>query len=402
MENFQTAFETASRNMDADVKNEILQSHLQYSDATRVFGDKSKSDVVEKGTYTRKILGDAVFSLRSVCDQLFKVVLKLSENQSGSDVERMAKKVEDMFNTRFDNFTQQISPTRPDTNIPAATNLQKEKHVIVIKDKNSDAKYNAQTWSTVVKGSLESQLKEIPVNRSLLNKAGAGCLFFPNKKAQEDAQSVLEPLYNVETSTTPVKDILPKIKIFDVDSAVYAEKDVLKQAIKVKNPDVSTLLNNGCTLDVILINTAGNYAIIKVSPEIRKVLMNQGKIFLGMQSLRIRDHFQPLQCFACQGLGHKQGSEDCKFHGADTAGNTCLYCSGNHRSRDCEHKKDRNKHTCVNCKHSSKPEHRANSNHTSTSLKCPFVIKEINALIKRTSGLSETEAKNLRIQMSSK
>ena len=281
---------------------------------------------------------------------------------------------------------------------PVLPEVPKEKHVIVLKDKdNNDANYDEQRWSTVVKGTLKTKLKNVPVNRSLLSKTGQGCLFFPSKKAQEEAQSLLEPLFTVTSSSKPTKDVLPKIKVFDIDTDIYHDKLTLKQAILNKNPEISECNGNGDTLDVILINDRSNYAILKVSSGIRKILMKSGKIFLGMQSLNIRDHFQPLQCFACQGHGHKQGSEECKHHGKDTPGNTCLYCGDNHRSKDCEFKKQPNKHACVNCKTSDKHEYRTNANHTSTSLKCPFVIREVNSLIKRTTGISDAEAKKLRI-----
>ena len=149
-------------------------------------------------------------------------------------------------------------------------------------------------------------------------------------------------------------------------------------------------------------NSVSNFAIIKVSPDIRKVILNAGKVYLGMQCLRVRDHFQPLQCYACQGHGHKQGSEDCTFFGNDSAGSICLYCSKNHKSKDCPVKRQPAKHVCVNCTHSSRPEHRANANHTSTSLKCPFNVREINALINRTVGISDLEAKKLKARMFSR
>ena len=171
------------------------------------------------------------------------------------------------------------------------------------------------------------------------------------------------------------------------------------QAILDKNPGINECVEKGQTLDIVLINVPGKYAIAKVSPEIRKVLMSNGKLYLGMRSHRIRDHFQPLQCFACQVHGHKQGSTDCKHHGTDRK-NTCLYCSGDHMSKDCPVKKEPRKYKCANCAHSDKPELRNNCCHTSTSLKCPFVIKEINALLRRTAGISDMEAKNLRNRMS--
>lgn len=385
--------------MDHNLRNLVKQCRMQYNDATSVFNDKAKATVIKEGSaFTRKILVDTVFSLRTVCDQLFDFTLKMAEEQSNSDLERISSKLNDVMNNRFNELAQQLKVSGNVVNpVSEVQEVQKEKHVIVVKEKHGSEKYNEQSWSTVVKGTLEDKLKDVPVNRSLLNKAGQGCLFFPNKKAQEQAQSVLEPLFHVTSSSMPLKNVLPKIKIFDINPNIYNDKQVLKQAILDKNPELNAYHEKGETLDIILINSQSNYAIIKVSPSMRKVLIKNGRIFLGMQSLRTRDHFQPLQCFACQCHGHKQGSEECRYHNMETPGNTCLYCSGDHRSKDCQHKTDKSKHVCVNCKNSDSNAHKVNANHTSTSLKCPFVIREINILIKRTTGIDEAEAKKLKI-----
>ena len=387
-----------------DVKNLIQQSRLQYNDAISVLKGKNKETVVEQGIHTRKVLAETVFSLKDVCDNLFDAVLKLAGKDASSDVDRIVSKFTDIVDTRFTDLAQQISTygMQPNVGFPPLADQRKEKHVILVKEKNSTKVYNEQTWSNVVKGTIESSLKEIPVNRSVLNKSGQGCLFFPNKKAQEDAQSALQSLFDCTTSSKPSKDIMPKVKIFDIDVNLYSDKNVLRQAILEKNPDICAFVEDSHTFDVILINTSRNFAIIKVSPDIRNVLMAAGNVFLGMQSHRFRDHFQPLQCYACQRHGHKQGSQDCRYHGDASRNNTCLYCSDNHMSKDCPVKRQPGKHICVNCKHSDRHEHKANVNHTSTSLKCPFVLREINALIKRTTGINDTEAKNLRIRMSSR
>ena len=134
--------------------------------------------------------------------------------------------------------------------------------------------------------------------------------------------------------------------------------------------------------EVLFINTSGRFAVIKVSRSIRNLIVKRGRIYLGMQSLSANDHFQPLQCYSCQTHGHTAASPHCKNTGAER---TCLYCCGNHFSKDCRVKKDRGKHLCANCSSSDNARYKNNSCHTSTSLSCPFVLREINALIRKTS-----------------
>lgn len=207
----------ATLTADPDVKKVIQQSRLQYDDVARLLNGKNKESIVEQGVYTRKVLVDAVFSLKGVCDNLFQAIMKLSEKNTTSDVDKMVSKFEDMVNTRFDNLAQQISShsnagNSQVVNFPAlpVVNQETEKHMIIVNEKGNSGGLNEQSWASMVKGTLGDSLKEIPMNRSMLNKSGQGCLYFPNKKAQEDAQSVLEPLFDVISTSKPLKDVLPK------------------------------------------------------------------------------------------------------------------------------------------------------------------------------------------------
>ena len=98
------------------------------------------------------------------------------------------------------------------------------------------------------------------------------------------------------------------------------------------------MVDTGLSFEVIYIDTKWKNAIIKVSPEIRNVINKTNRIYIDMQSLRTRDHFRPMQCYACQKHGHKQGSPECALNNTDRS--ICLYCGENHQSKTCEHKKD--------------------------------------------------------------
>ena len=279
--------------------------------------EKKKTTVLERATHTRSVLVDAVFSLDTVCRDMFDTVLKLLKKDHTTNIdqvvnifERFETLVQNKFETLFRCLPQNCNDdlALPTSVISNTTVDDKDKHVIVSKKKDSDAKYDNISWSTVVKGTLQDQLKYIPVDKSLLNKSGQGCLFFPNDQAQDEAKTVLEPLFDLTTDSRP-KKIMHKIKVFDVGTEVYNDKTELKQAIIEKNPDVKDLIDNNNDLDVIVINKLLNFAILKVTPMIRRLLIKRGRLFLGMHSIKVRDHFQPLQCYACQQYGHKLGSQ---------------------------------------------------------------------------------------------
>ena len=99
------------------------------------------------------------------------------------------------------------------------------------------------TWSKVVKSSLHGKLKSIPIQKTLVTKAGQGCLFFPSKDDQVKAKSVLEQDFKLSLSTKKKKTLLPKLKIKKISDVYKKEdKEVLKLVIMEKNSYISKLM----------------------------------------------------------------------------------------------------------------------------------------------------------------
>ena len=230
MDDFIATFDGISSGLSSEIKDDIIKSFNQYSDASALIKGKSKSAVEKPGSCTKSLLVDAVFSLDNVCKDMFDVVLKLTKKNDATNMEQVMNKFEDAIQKKFDNILQRLPQASNDNMMPLSTSADdnvavddKEKHVIVLNEKDSDAKFDQTTWSTVVKGTLNDQLKSIPVDKSLLNKSGKGCLFFPNKQARNEAKAILEPLFDVTVDSRPRKNVMPKIKVFDIDTEVYCD-----------------------------------------------------------------------------------------------------------------------------------------------------------------------------------
>ena len=192
------------------------------------------------------------------------------------------------------------------------------------------------------------------------------------------------------------KKLLPKLKICDIDTSVYKKTDTikLKEAILRKNHGLSDMITSKqLILEVIFIQENDCYCVIKVSPEVRKYIIQTRKLFIDLSSHYVKDQIHLTQCFACQQYGHKKGSRFCE---AEAGKYTCLYCAGEHQSKYCEKKKDKSKHNCANCLKSKIPSQRqAAAGHTSTSQQCPIVIRETKHIINRTAGI---DPKNFLVQ----
>lgn len=95
------------------------------------------------------------------------------------------------------------------------------------------------------------------------------------------------------------------------------------------------------------------HIVAEVQPQMRKMILNRGKLFIGFRSINIRDYVVVPRCARCQDLGHvgKHCSQDktaCRSCGDETHGNTpckekvsCIPCTRRGKkcstnSKDCQ------------------------------------------------------------------
>ena len=393
------AVAAVANHMTKEMEQRIKRNFDQFQDACKPYTGKSRAQVLSIGQNKRDTLIDSIFSLKEVCSDLFSIIVDVNKEVSND----VANGIPEMLENSLKKFTDEINNSilnafkATESSVSQKLPEDEKKHVIILESKDTDAQvYNTGSWSEVVKKKITPTLKSVPVQKTVLSKDGKGCLFFPNQKAQQEAKLALESDFNVSTATKSKKSVFPKLKIYNINNDIYTEKQELRQAILDKNSDIEALVKKGSKFDVLLFDKIKHTAIIKVSPEIRKFMVKENRVYVDMTSLRVRDHFLPMQCYACQSYGHKQGSPECKHNGSDT--NVCLYCAGNHPSKTCEAKHNPELYKCNNCLTSSNPEHRANACHTSTSLCCPYTIRETNSLIRRTTGLNDEETKKFLIK----
>ena len=67
MFDFASKFDEVNAGIEPDVKNKILQSQTLFDDALSLLSGHTKSEVYDKGTNTRSLMVDAIFSLKEVC-----------------------------------------------------------------------------------------------------------------------------------------------------------------------------------------------------------------------------------------------------------------------------------------------------------------------------------------------
>lgn len=371
---------------DSTNGNELMRLKSSFNDVTTTFNLKGKNlDQLKSSAYKKETLAEALITVIDICQNTINLLDK--ENNPQDFVEQIANKVQNALAKMVPELVANV--LKKDENTAPKESIQdREKHVIILEDKNdSENKYDESTWSQVVKSNISKKLKNVPVQKSVVTKSGQGCIFFPTKDDQAQAHSILQDEFKVSSSTNKVKLLLPKLKVFKIDESYKKEdKEILKADILEKNPYISALSSDTNVFEVIIIDEKQHFCILKVSPIIREAIMKRGSIFINMESHTVKDNIHVIQCFCCQEHGHKKGDNECKHK--NDGKNTCLYCSGDHESRNCRFKKDCSQWNCSNCANSKNPQYKMNSKgHTTTSSQCPFVIQQSKAIISRTQGL---------------
>ena len=256
---------------------------------------------------------------------------------------------------------------------------------------------------------VTENLKDVQLQFMSIKKGSRKILLgFPNQDELSKGIAANKDLTTDNHCTIKTAEkLLPKLTVqnvnsnifngLDMDSADEEQRNLRKsriiELIKMKNPAVKKLVDDGHTLKVVYMNASvngRNYTIaIKVSPSIRSALLNGqgGRLFIGNEAYPFSDRFHFEVCYHCQGIGHL--SKNCP-HAQEPA--TCLYCSGQHRSSQCPNKKDSSKFNCAKCSRSNISKFADNSyTHNAASLNCPLYIREVQ----RLQNITDFTSKNV-------
>ena len=368
-------------------ESELIKLKRSFNDVTSTFNLQGKTLAqLNTSAYKKEVLAEALITVIDIYQNTINLIEK--DNNPQDVVERIANKVQNAIAKMVPELVANVLKKDENTTTKEENIQDREKHVIILENKDdTEEKYDDSTWTQVVKRSISKKLKNIPVQKSVVTKSGQGCLFFPTKDDQAQAHSILQDEFKVSSSTNKVKLLLPKLKVSKIDESYKKEdNEILKADILNKNPYLRAFSSDTNVFEVIIIDEKQHFCILKVSPSIREAIMKRGSIFINMESHTVKDQVHVIQCFRCQEHGHKKGENECKLKN-DTK-NICLYCSGDHESRNCGFKKDASHWNCSNCAHSKNPKYKMNSKgHTTTSSQCPYVIQQTKAIISRTQGL---------------
>ena len=276
-------------------------------------------------------------------------------------------------------------------NSPSSNTTDDSQNIIVLRmDKTKSTNLNE------TKQSVSKILKSVPVINMKENvRDNKVVIQLPSVENKQLAKELLLKSPIVKTANIIVDDtkkMLPKITVANIPNYIFSDidhksntntvnsqsrelvKSILKQGFMDKNEELRKLVEEeDKTFDIVFVKTGYTYttAGIRVSPIIRKLLLDQGFVYIADTRSKVSDRLDLKQCFNCQRLGHI--STECHDRGV-----TCMYCSASHRTGTCPEKSNRSKHRCVNCSHSEDESLKSNCHtHHSGEETCPIIVEAL-------------------------
>ena len=226
---------------------------------------------------------------------------------------------------------------KPDPAVQRKTRISQPRMVI----------YSNDTAST--KTAIETALSDIPV--SFMRKNSKSIVIgFPNKLCHQKAVKALAPIQDSFNRVS--NEALGKITLREVpidfiseDTPIEETRQKLIEKLRAKN----ALLKDLEEISVVFFkkNPRNNETAtigIRVPLSTKQQILQQGRLYFGMNSLRVFNRVHVKRCSHCQVLGHYP--DRCPNRGTTPV---CMFCSLGHKSEDCTVKDSPEKHACYNC-----------------------------------------------------
>jgi hypothetical protein len=238
---------------------------------------------------------------------------------------------------------------------------------------------------TIEKKLAESTQPTSPPLASIIGtRTGTAVLKFSKEGDISHVTQKIEKMgYTVKLETL----LLPTLSLSYVPAfSGKIDEVVFNDEITKNNEWIRAELDRGEILKFLYsypVKSGDQVCTFRVSPVLRKKLMDKGQLKYCHRLCLLKDVIKPRQCARCARYGHS--TKACQ---ADHI--KCGICSENHIMKDCPNKTDYAKHSCSNCQASQIADVRSQAaTHSAFSNACPSYKRERIFLMRKTDWANE-------------
>ena len=259
-----------------------------------------------------------------------------------------------------------IGPVRPNPSPSSyASQVKKSKNTLVIK--SNDGQENVDYRQREI-GKI---LKNIPVEKTKRTSGGHILAEFGDVKSLEEAKNKIENQSEVQVTVFEKMKIMPKVVITGV--SCMETEDTIVENILAKNRWLKDMVDKGEEFKLVASlkpKEDTRSFIFKCSPLVRRHLrcVADNYLYTMYDRCKTYDKYHVIQCFRCQGFGHR--STDCREE------QVCVKCGQNHRLQQCQNEAMK----CINCSKDNLQQ----TEHWANSVKCPKHVEQVARVRNRT------------------
>ncbi|CAG9783594.1 unnamed protein product [Diatraea saccharalis] len=124
------------------------------------------------------------------------------------------------------------------------------------------------------------------------------------------------------------------------------------------------------------INQERSHAVMQVKPDVWRAMTEAGRVYIGMERLKVEDQSPLIQCTKCLGFGH--GKKFCQ-----ESASRCSHCGDPHLRANCPERKAGRPPRCCNCTHAGieNEEHNAFSKECRVREKWEYLARTTTAYV---------------------
>ena len=288
-------------------------------------------------------------------------------NSLSSDVGDIKRMLENVINENINKLdstpvpvtTETISTVKKDVlNVwddPECVRNMKTKATMIIEKAAAGTENKKDVKRVIVQNGIH-------VDKIFENQSGDTIIQLPT---QQHRSNLAAKLHESHLKFKSPDDLLPTISVANMFEEHSREN--LNEMIIRSHPEIKSFIDKGAVFSILHIRKQNKnekfQANIRVSNNIRQFIENIGnRLYIGIQSCKVHDHFYVKRCNKCQKYGHFIG--ECKAEHPTCA----ICCSHDHQSKECTSTESP---TCNNCKTSKNPSLNQNIHHHASDVNCP-------------------------------